>query len=318
MHIVVGGGPVGLFLACLLCLDGEKVVVFEKRESYTRDHPVQFWPEFWLKMWIYPVFYTSIGSKFYQTLRSLPKNNTVHIQHLEQVLSSWLRTQFSSHCYIYRSEVKSMDDLVRELNKRDMEHLFESVETIFACDGAHSKWRTRYFFTDSRRLQRVIDVKHSPMSEDQKNTLPSSFHILSSTRTHIPLDDTESIPIVEADLRHLAALKGFPQQVIQNARRLDYNSYWSQRACYKPHRLFLCGDSLCGVPYTRALRNGFLCALNAAFWVKDPQRYEKYEDYYTRLRIQENVVTNTISLYLNPEQFLRRATARMWSSLAAA
>lgn len=288
VYVVVGAGPVGLWTAALLSLTGKQVVIFEKRTSYSRTQPVRLWPTFFAKLCLYPVLYTEKGRSLCQIFQAFGVK-PFPIRKLETLLKKWLLREVPMSVTFHQAEIRSWTDL----EKFNLQH--DIVECVYACDGAHSAWRERYFQTERGEIfQTLLDMEHHAIDlrtyENKiKRVLLARLpgHIkkilrLSSTRTHILLRhdlDPKDIQLQDVD--------------ILKVRRITYGCYWSNEAVNEENKIILCGDSLCGVPFTRSLRNGLSCSLVATQWPT-----WVYQNYYSRLKIQEHMVSNVLNQWL--------------------
>jgi len=276
MYIVIGAGPVGLFTAALLSLSGNHVLVFEKRQEYTRTQPIRLWSEFLAKLYLYPILYSKKGKSLCKVFETL--SSPFAIRDLELHLKNWILLEASALITFREGEIR---------NKHELKDI-PNIEWIYACDGAHSSWREFYFETHHGKVfEEIMDLEHQECNpstfKKNKALLLQRSEVkdvirLSSTRTHILLH--KGLELESLDDLDLSIVKSRP---------ITYGCYWANQAVDTKNRIILCGDSLCGVPFTRSLRNGLCCSLVATQW---PAMF--YENYYSRLRMQEDMVSQVL------------------------
>lgn len=324
--IVIGAGPVGLFTAILLGIQGARVIVFEKRTEYVRDQTIRWWPSFFASLYLYPVLYTERGRALCQMLTEIGIQDSINkkskssplfstqIRILEQKLLDFART--IPNVELRHQEVSSWSDL------KACGFPPGTFQRVYACDGARSKWRASFFRTETDHIQRILELKHEeelPVDVLRKIRATHTVTRLSANRTHIVLDEKEYQDLMER-------FKGLPScgppepsvtlgSCMRRAQRqpllaslqlssntklhlLNYTSYWSDSATCGV--LYLVGDSLYGVSFARALRNGLLCSLNATMLYLDHD-YQRwwYENYYWRLQVQEKALGQVLGRLLH-------------------
>ena len=145
---IIGGGPVGLLTACLLAAKKRhKITIYEKNETYTRDHGI------------------SIDKKIIEKINEECDNET--IKNMINSFETFTRTTF-----IEKKLYNLALNLGVEIHHKTISSLNDiSDNIIIGCDGAHSKIRKLAFgdnIKDTHTVQYMLQMKFDTNS----NTRP--------------------------------------------------------------------------------------------------------------------------------------------------
>ncbi len=143
--IVIGSGPVGGFMAVLCSLIGYVVIVYEKRDEFTRNINIKIENNFFKE--VHEVIERlNIASDFFFTLNNLlhTQNNKILIKELEKKFSQ--KAKSLGALYITK-EVNSFSELYSE------HEISNSI--VLDCTGRNSKLRRDEFGRDEENLVTV-------------------------------------------------------------------------------------------------------------------------------------------------------------------
>ena len=305
--VIVGSGPVGLFMAIQIKLLQPKfqVLMYEKYSTYQRHHSVY-------------LSKSSIGTSIDNTqLQSLLNglSGNVTTSFLESELKSFALTIGISILY---EHITSTDILFQR-------HPF--MKYLIGADGSHSVVHRDVFHGEyqiKRVFRSIVEIKYHCRGKTTKYNLAAkldSQHLTmqfigkydeKNNSTPVALrffvSDEEAKQLSEATFKNpwtidndgipatlkasiLTSMNNRKDVVLDTARLVLVNlpTYASAKfyTIKNGVRVYLVGDAAVGIPYYRSLNNGFLCA---NFLVQNLDRGDHYEAFVNQRVSMEHTV----------------------------